>query len=182
MADAKAAVQFVLRQEDARLSGIITNRASDRGGLTRYGLTAKFHPELLAQGFFSEDMPPSEALPIAEATYEKDYEGPLCLDNIAGQTIANALLSFCVNEGNHQGVVLLQRAARVTEDGVMGPQTVAAINSADPSALLNAYCDFEAGFYQQLVRNIPSQQANLNGWLNRVKADRQKEVVEVEST
>lgn len=180
MADAKAAVQFVLLQEDARLSGIITNRASDRGGLTRYGLTAKFHPELIEQGFFEESMSAEEALPIAEQTYEESYEKPLCLDSITSQPLANALLSFAVNEGNHQAVVLLQRAARVAEDGEMGPQTLAAVN-ANPT-VLGTYCDFEANFYEQLVRAQPSQKDNLKGWLNRVNADRQKEVVEVEST
>lgn len=182
MADAKAAVQFVLRQEDSRLSGIITNRASDRGGLTRYGITAKFHPDLLVAGFFEESMDAEDALALAEETYEEDYSGPLCLDLIHSQPLANALLSFAVNEGNHQAVVLLQRAARVAEDGLMGPQTVAAVNAADPSALLNAYCDLEDNFYEQLVRSQPSQLPNRQGWLNRVAADRQNEVVEVEST
>lgn len=183
MADPKQAVDVVLRQEDSRLAGTITNRPSDRGGLTRFGLAAKFHPMLVNDGFFEESMSAAEALPIAELTYEKDYTGPLCLATINSQSIATALLSFSVNEGTHEAVVILQRALGVGVDGQMGPQTVAAINAADPSKLLNAYCDLEVNFYNQLARTQPGQQVNLAGWLSRVAQDRAlKDVVAVQST
>lgn len=177
MADAKAAVDAVLRQEDSRLAGTITNRASDRGGLTRFGLCAKFHPELVAAGFYDESMSADKALPIAEETYEKGYEGPLFLAQIKSQGVATALLSFAVNEGNHQAITLLQRALLVCGqvvglDGVMGPKTVAAVNAADPAKLLDLYCDLEANFYKHLVSVRPDQQVNLAGWLNRVAQDR----------
>ena len=186
MADAKAAVDAVLRQEDARLAGVITNRASDRGGLTRYGLAAKWHPELVTMGFYSPAMSAAQALPIAERAYEVCYEQPLYLDEISSQAIATSLLSFAVNEGNERAVSMLQRAAlvcgksvgpgvssRVGVDGRMGPATVAALNACDPKQLLNFYCDLEAHFYRGLAASDPTQNANLNGWLNRVQNDRE---------
>lgn len=174
MADPKLAVQFVLRQEDARLAGTITNGAHDRGGLTRFGLCAKFHPELVVQGFFSPAMPAAAALPLAERAYEVCYTGPLFLDQIRSQAVANALLSFAVNEGNHQAILLLQKAAigggaPLSPDGRLGPATVAAVNAANPAALLARYGELEADFYRRLAASDPSQQANLNGWLNREK-------------
>lgn len=188
MADPKAAVDAVLRQEDSRLAGIITNSPTDRGGLTRYGLTAKFHPLLLNAGFFEESTPAATALGIAETTYEADYTGPLCLAQIKSQSIATALLSFAVNEGTHEAVVMLQRSLgicgqRVTEDGQMGAQTVAAVNAADPAKLLGVYCDLEVGFYTQVARTQLNQSGYLQGWLNRVTQDRAlKDVVAVQST
>lgn len=177
MADAKLCVDVILRQEDARLAGVITNRASDRGGLTRFGLCAKFHPELVAQGFYSPAMSAAAALPIAERAYEVCYEGPLYLDEITSQALATAVLSFAVNEGNTRAVELLQRAAllcgqRLGLDGKMGPATVAGINLCDARQLLNLYCDLEANFYRELAAQDASQNANLNGWLNRVAAIR----------
>ena len=38
-------IDFVLKQEDSTLSGVITNETGDAGGLTRFGLCAKWHPE-----------------------------------------------------------------------------------------------------------------------------------------
>lgn len=177
MADAKAAVDAVMRQEDARLSGIITNRASDRGGLTRFGLTAKNHPLLLNAGFFDASLPAAAAFKIAETTYQAEYTGTLYLVQIASQAIATALLSFAVNAGNTRAISLLQRALLVNGqsvglDGKMGPATVAAINACDAKQLLNHYCDLEAMFYRGLAEKDPTQNANLKGWLNRVAADR----------
>lgn len=178
MADLKQAIDFVLRQEDARMQGLITNNAHDRGGLTRWGLCAKFHPELVAQGFYSPAMSAAVSRPLAERAYEVCYEGPLYLDDIESQPIATALLSFAVNEGNSKAVSLLQRAALacgqrgIALDGKMGPATVAAVNACDPHQLLALYCDLEAGFYHSLAEKDATQLANLDGWLNRVKADR----------
>jgi len=178
MADAKAAVDAVMRQEDARLAGIITNRTSDRGGLTRFGLTAKNHPLLLNAGFYDPSTDAATAFKIAETTYQAEYTGPLFLVQIASQAIATALLSFAVNEGNSKAVSLLQRALLVNGqsvglDGRMGPATVAAINACDAKQLLNHYCDLEAIFYAGLAAADPTQKANLKGWLNRVQNDRQ---------
>lgn len=177
MADAKAAVDAVMRQEDARLAGVITNRASDRGGLTRFGLTAKNHPLLLNAGFYDASTDAATAFKIAETTYQAEYTAPLYLAQIASQAIATALLSFAVNEGNVRAISLLQRALLVCGrsvglDGKMGPATAAAINACDAKQLLNHYCDLEAIFYRGLAEQDPTQNANLKGWLNRIEADR----------
>jgi lysozyme family protein len=187
MADAKAAVDVVLRQEDSRLAGVITNEARDQGGLTRYGLCAKFHPELIAEGFYDESMDAATALPIAEQTYEADYEKPLFLDQIESQSIATALLSFSVNEGTHEAVVLLQKACvacgrQLAVDGCFGPGTLAAVNACQPSQLLNLYCLFEESYYRGIVQANPAQQVFLKGWLSRIAQDRAlTDVVAVES-
>jgi hypothetical protein len=47
--DPKTAIDFVLRQEDATLSGAITNYSTDLGGLTRFGLCAQLMPEEMRQ-------------------------------------------------------------------------------------------------------------------------------------
>ena len=79
MADIRKAVEFMLRQEDARLSGTVTNAASDNGGFTRFGLCAKWHPALVAAGFFTPQMPRDKALLMAEETYSTEYAPALRL-------------------------------------------------------------------------------------------------------
>jgi hypothetical protein len=58
MADAQAAIDFVTRQEDSTLSGVITNASANRGGLTHFGLCEKWHPELTAKGSSRHPRPP----------------------------------------------------------------------------------------------------------------------------
>lgn len=166
MANVKAAIDFVLRQEDRGLTGKITQIPNDRGGLTRYGLTKKWHPELVASGFFST-MLRDPALVLAEQTYAREYALPLWIDRIAPQGVATALLSFAVNDGCPQALKLLQASAGVTVDGCMGPATLAAVNAADPKALLDALVAQQCAFYSRIVAGDPTQDKFLNGWLRR---------------
>lgn len=174
MADVKQAVDFVLRQEDSQLNGVITDSPGDRGGLTRWGLTERWHPELVESGFFTT-MDRDDSFALADTTYEKVYSGPLFLASIKSQAVATAMLSFAVLEGTSQAVVLLQKAvialgARVTVDGQCGPMTLAAENAVDPAVLIHWMVDFQKAYFVTLARNIPSQTKWLNGWNNRADA------------
>jgi len=172
MADVNAAIDYVLKQEDSTLSGVITNVPGDAGGTTRYGITARYAPDLDEQGFFSDLMPADRALVMAQAWYAKTYAGPLYLDQIASQGIATALLSYAVNQGNREAVQCLQQAAiqlgaSINADGVMGPATVAAINPLSPYKLDRADGQMEIAYYQSIVARNPSQAKFLDGWTNR---------------
>ena len=128
MSDPTQSINFVLRQEDSTLAGTITNESNDAGGLTRFGLSAKWHPELVEAGFYEASMDAQTALPIAQQAYETAYASPLCLMQINSQAIANALLSFAVNCGTFSATEILQQVCGAIADGCMGPNTVAAVN------------------------------------------------------
>lgn len=174
MADVQQAVDVVLRQEDSTLSGVVTNEASDCGGLTRFGLCAKYHAALQTAGFYNPtQVPQAQALQMAEQTYATEYGTPLMLAQINDQGLATALLSFAVNDSQHQAVVLLQQAVNacggsLKTDGAMGPATLAAVNAADPRQLVSQLCNQQNAYYQSIVAKNPSQQVFLKGWQNRV--------------
>ena len=174
MADPKISTDFTLRQEDSTLSGTITNISGDSGGLTRFGLCAKYHPTLVAAGFYDASMDAATALPLAEQTYLQDYATPLLIAEIDDQAIATALLSFAVNEegtgDKGTAVKLLQESCGAVPDGVIGPATIASINELDPPYLLSRYCEAQEAHYRGIVAANPSQAEFLNGWLNRVEA------------
>jgi len=181
MADITQAVEFVLHQEDARLSGAITTLPGDRGGPTRFGLASRFHPDLVKQGYFSlnedgsPEIPHDDALAIAEAVYAEQYGTCLQIDQIASQDIADRLLSFAINEGPHEAVTLAQRACAdcghpTTVDGLMGPNTVAALNACDPDQWRQANAARQAQFYRNLVAARPAMLPELAGLLNRANA------------
>jgi lysozyme family protein len=172
MADITKAITFVLRQEDSRLSGQITNVPGDAGGLTRFGIALRFHPELVAGGFFST-LDNNDAFTLAIATYRKFYAGPLYLQTIDDQRIANALLSFSVISGCVAAVKTLQRCLGWnTPDGVIGPVTLNAINAADPGTLLGSFIAAQIVFFQGLGESHPVDTKFVQGWVNRANAAR----------
>lgn len=180
MADVQQAVQFVLRQEDSRLSGEITVLPGDRGGPTRFGIASRFHPELVSAGFFDKvDGEPKishdDALAIAEKVYAEQYSAPLCLTEVASQDVTNRLLSFAINEGVTEAVEIAQRAAnslgaQLDVDGKLGGETLQAINAADPEQLIVANRVFQKQFYTNLVTARPELLPDLKGLLNRAEA------------
>jgi lysozyme family protein len=179
MADANEAIQFTLRQEDSTLAGTITNISGDSGGMTRFGLVSKYHPTLVASGFYDASMDAATALPLAEAEYEAEYTTPLLIPQFASQAIATALTSFSVNEegagSRGRAVQILQEACQqlgqqLADDGAMGPATLAAINACEASALLPLYCQGQQTRYNAIVAADPTQQKFLRGWTARVDA------------
>lgn len=173
MADSKIAIEFVMREEDETLSGVITE---DAGGRTRFGIAERWHPEVTATGFYEAST--VVAMAQAEAIYQDGYWVPMNGGDIISQYVANRVLSFCINEGNHTAVTLLQQSlvtlgAPIGIDGDPGPATIAALNaqtSANEAALMMEWRRRLAAFYIRKAAVSPSQARELAGWLNRVKA------------
>jgi lysozyme family protein len=58
----------------------------------------------------------------------------------------------------------------LTEDGILGERSVAAINSLDPIAYYQLLCDFSRQHYIHVASNNPAQAVDLQGWLKRATA------------
>ena len=172
MADFKAAFAFVLQHEDSTQSGKVT---VDAGGRTRFGIAEKFHPDL-PEEFFTGSL--EDALAEAEKIEQREYWEAMRLDEVENQNVANKLFDMGVNMGTRQAAVYAQRAAnavvamdaRVAEDGVIGPKTLAAINAGDPMAYYQLLCELSAAHYRHLAAVNPAQAVNLAGWMKRAGA------------
>lgn len=169
MASVVTAVDYVLRQEDRRLTGVVTHDPRDSGGRTRFGIAERFHPELTHRGFF-DSMPFDEALQIAKSYYVTEYCVPLHLCSIADQQVANAIVSFAVNEGIITSIKIIQAALGVQCDGEFGPATLSGIN-AKGFVFLSLLEAKQIAHYEGIVAACPKDAAFLNGWINRVKED-----------
>jgi lysozyme family protein len=176
MADVKSAIEFVLRQEDSRLTGKVTTLAGDSGGATRYGIASRFHPELIATGFFDESKTDSgRALLIALGVYDHTYAAPLHIAQIQHQGVATALLSFGINAGTNTAAETIQRACSALGqtigcDGDLGTKSLTAINTLPGPALLNQFITSAEAHYRELVETNPTDAVFLHGWLNRAEA------------
>lgn len=170
MANFDQALAFVLRNEDPHLSGVVTE---DSGGRTRFGIAERSHSSL-GQEFYAG--PAEAALRAAREIYRYDYWKPICGDEIEHQGVAAKLLDMAVNMGVRQAIVLCQRAlnacaaCQLDEDGVLGEQTLAAVNECDPALLVIHLRENCKAFYQQLAATRPASQQYLRGWLARAKA------------
>jgi lysozyme family protein len=169
MADFKIAFLFTLQHEDSTRSGNVT---VDAGGRTRFGIAEKFHPDL-PEEFFTG--PAEDALVQAEKIEEREYWEALRLAEVENQTVANKIFDMGVNMGVRQAAVYTQRAVnsqrqQLTEDGNIGPKTLAAMNAMDPQNLHGLLCQFSASHYRHIATNNPAQAVNLAGWLKRANA------------
>jgi|ERR1019366_4715743 lysozyme family protein len=168
MADVASAIVYVLHQEDARMAGLVTNFGRDKGGRTRWGIAEHAHPELTATGFF-DSMSNADSLAKATEVYGALYARPLMLASIAVQQVANALLSFAINEGVISSIKVLQAALNLDQDGMFGTLTLKAVNSM--SNILESLEAKQTAHYMSIVLADPTQREFLNGWMNRIKQD-----------
>ena len=105
--------------DDPRDPGNYTPGGILRG--TKYGISARAYPDLDIAALTLAD---------AQAIYRRDY-----WDRVAGDDLPPpvALLVFdaAVNQGAERAARWLQLAAGVDVDGIIGPETIAAVHGAD---------------------------------------------------
>ncbi len=160
MADVKQALTYL-----ADLEGGLSNRKTDRGGLTKYGICTRDYPD--------EDV--SNLTPErAEFLITRDFWTPLRLAEIASQEVANEILEMAVNIGGGRAARIVQKALAEfrlyppSADGIIGSKTIAAINNFRyPGALVRMIDALQICYYSDLVKSNPSQFGNYVGWVNR---------------
>ena len=137
----------------------ITNHASDRGGLTKFGISQRAYPLLDIASLTLED---------AIQIYKRDYWDRIQGDKIKSQSVAFAIFDQAVNRGVSQAVKNAQKAVGVKDDGILGPVTLNAINGISESQFLKSFIEISKNAYQSIVSLNPSQEIFLKGWMNRL--------------
>ncbi|ACQ92359.1 protein of unknown function DUF847 [Tolumonas auensis DSM 9187] len=150
------------------------NDSIDRGGETKYGISDK--RDGLADGLtdVDGDCRPDTAIKQltkqqAEKIYYRDYWLAAHCDEIAvaAPKLAIVMMDAAVNHGVVTAKRLLQRAAKVKEDGVIGPKTIGVI-ALRGDVLAGILLDVRESYYRAIVVNNPSQSRFLRGWLKRL--------------
>ena len=91
-------------------------------------------------------------------------------DKIKNQNIANMVVDWLWCSGKW-GIVYPQRVLKVADDGIVGPKTLDALNSyQDQKELFNLLYESRKQFYNNIVKNNPSQKRFINGWMNRLNS------------
>tara|TARA_R110000822_G_scaffold19407_1_gene63338 strand:- start:144 stop:752 length:609 start_codon:yes stop_codon:yes gene_type:complete len=124
------AIRKILEHE-----GGYVNDPNDPGGPTNKGITiATFRRHIKRNGTIAD----LKALTIEQAVtvYKAQYWDKVRADELPGG-VDYTVADFAVNSGPSRAVKYLQAALGVTQDGAIGPQTLAAAAAADPEALIN---------------------------------------------
>lgn len=109
--------------------GGYSDHAADPGGKTRYGVTEAVAREVGYRGDMRE-LP----LDLAKRIYKDRYWDAVKAEQLP-PAVRYVVFDAAVNSGPGQAAKWLQRALGVTDDGVIGPKTLAAANAANPDAL-----------------------------------------------
>lgn len=141
---------------------------NSRGDLvgTNWGISAPVYEDWIGRPPSTKDMQ-NISLLTAHQIYKSRFWDDIDGDSIQSQEVANIFFDGRVNHGR-TGTKLMQKVLGVNVDGVVGNQTLSAINRANPTSLFNRYKAARRQFYYDIVNRKPSQRIFLNGWLNRL--------------
>ena len=108
------AITFVLKHE-----GGLSDNPSDPGGLTKYGISHRSHPNVDIRNLTIEQ---------AKDIYHRDYWDRCNCGNLPA-ALGILLFDAAVNQGPSASIRNLQRALGVKADGVIGPVTLTAAST-----------------------------------------------------
>lgn len=163
--------------------GGYVNDPTDRGGATKYGITAVVAIQNEYYGVM-KDLP----YELAEKIYLEKYWDSLWLDKVywKSQLLAETMFDFGVNSGTSRACKYLQRVLNnfnynerygldLVEDGIMGVKTLDMLeqylhhrHTGGLRVLLDTYNGLRIAFLVNIGENDKEQRRFSYGWLNRV--------------
>jgi lysozyme family protein len=138
----------------------------DQGGATKFGISQRGYPDM------SLDEIRDLTIAEAEAIYRRDYWEPNRYGAIDSQPIASKVFDLAVNmqgPGRHKGAPankLLQGAcvlcgAKIECDGVVGADTLNAVNQANEIQLMRNLVALAVARYKQIAQVHPEYAKDL---------------------
>ncbi len=176
MANFLTAIPHILQHE-----GGYVNHPNDPGGATKYGISLRYlrkRGDLLGDfdgdGDVDVDDIRAMTVPMAKTTYRAGFWDPNKLGEVKSQMVATKIFDMCVNMGSKQAWKIAQRAVGacgvpLIDDGVIGPNTLQAINSLDhfDYDLVITIRELQRAFYTRIMKRKPKLQAFSLGWYRR---------------
>ena len=107
---------------------------------------------------------------LVASFYKKTYWDALCLDDANNQLKANELFCFAVNVGVKSAVRVLQNMLGLKSDGIMGQETLRALNNYNEQAFDVDFDRAEIAYYRNLIRKNPRLGIYERGWENRARS------------
>lgn len=165
--------------------GGYSNDAFDAGGETVFGLTKKYDKLVrfdLVEKYknLTKDRKEfgelydllkndNDFLKSVIDVYYKNYWVPIRAEAIISDDIVFNIFDFSVNAGVFQAVKTAQKILEVKPDGIVGTQTLDALNTVNSIEFIKKYKQARIDFYNFLVEKNEKQRKFLAGWTKRVE-------------
>ncbi|MGJ3262510.1 MAG: glycoside hydrolase family 108 protein [Salinarimonas sp.] len=147
-----------------QLEGGYVDDPHDPGGATNMGITLNTLRDWRHDPSLGPDDVKALSETEAKAIYRANYWNPMQCDGLpAGVDLS--VFDFGVNAGPSRSVKLLESLVGTTQDGIMGPQTLAATAAQDAPDLIRRFADGRIAYYQSLS----TWDRYGNGWTNRTQ-------------
>lgn len=148
------------------------NDPHDRGGATNKGVTIatwrKVGYDINGDGNIDVvDLQELSDYDVLTRVLKPHYWDRWQADDIISQSVANILVDWVWGSGAY-GIKIPQRLLGVEIDGIVGPQTLAAVNAQEPRELFMRLKQERADFLHRIVDNNPTQKRFIRGWMNRL--------------
>lgn len=169
MANSGKLVPFILQWE-----GGFVNDPDDLGGVTNKGITiGTFTEYRRKKGLRAPTVKDLKNISGAEwhNIFKSLYWDRWKADEIKNQSVANILVDWVWASGSH-GIKRPQRLLGVKADGIVGKQTIAAVNAMDAATLFKMIKDDRAKFIDEICKARPKNEKYRKGWMNRINAIR----------
>lgn len=164
--------------------GYYANVEGDRGGETYMGVARNSHPDWEGWQYidayketygtikwnFKIDIP--ELTQLVKDFYKKTFYKKFKIDGILDGSLQEIIFDWCVNSG-YWGSCGVQKVLNrffdfdLKLDGIIGKNTVKAINSCPPESLFNAIKSARVHYYYTIAKRGQNYKF-LIGWLRRV--------------
>lgn len=169
MANSSKLVPFILQWE-----GGFVNDPDDLGGATNKGITiGAFTEYKKRKGQKAPSVDDLKNISDDEwhDVFKSLYWDRWRADEIKNQSVANILVDWVWASGSH-GIKRPQRLLGVKADGIVGKQTIAAVNAMDAATLFKMIKDDRAKFIDEICKARPKNEKYRKGWMNRINAIR----------
>mgnify|MGYP000083300605 CR=1 FL=1 len=164
MAKAELLKPFILKWE-----GGFVDDPLDRGGATNKGITIGTF-----RNFYGKDATVEQLKHITDEQwlhiFKSGYWDKWKADDIENQSIADIVVDWAWASGTVTSIKQVQKILGVAVDGIVGNDTLTAINIAGQRSLFVKIHNKRIEFVENIVKRDPSQARFLKGWKNRINS------------
>lgn len=159
----------------------LLHQNKNEDGLTFYGIYEKWNKDWNGWSIVKNQLKLTPDIKIASKILAKNvilkslvferiktnYWDKAKLDNINSQKIADEIFLFGFNVDMKVAIKKTQKLINVPQDGIIGSQTIKALNSFDVNVFDIEFDKEEISYYDAIIKSKPYLAPNEKGWYKR---------------